>query len=63
MTGFDSEGLEGLEGLREQAEALADRRVSSRELVERSLRRIEATQPTINAFRVVRADAALRRCV
>ncbi|MEU7131952.1 amidase [Streptomyces sp. NPDC046261] len=57
MTGFSGEEHEGL---REQVRALAGRQVSSRELVERSLRRIEATQPTLNAFRLVRAEAALR---
>ncbi|MFI9204704.1 amidase [Streptomyces sp. NPDC053048] len=48
------------EGLGAQVRALAERRVSSRELVERSLRRIADTQPTLNAFRRVRAEAALR---
>ncbi|MEU4208572.1 amidase [Streptomyces sp. NPDC026206] len=48
------------EGLREQVTALAGRLASSRELVERSLRRIDRTQPTLNAFRRVRAEAALR---
>ncbi|HEY7830217.1 MAG TPA: amidase [Solirubrobacteraceae bacterium] len=38
--------------------ALADGSVSSSELVERTLARIEATQPTLNAFRVVFADSA-----
>ncbi len=38
--------------------ALADGSVSSSELVERTLSRIEATQPTLNAFRVVFADSA-----
>jgi amidase len=33
--------------------------VSSRELVVQALQRIDATQPTLNAFRRVRADAAL----
>jgi amidase len=47
-----------LGGLAEQARALAEGRVSSREMVERALARIEAAQPTINAFRRVRADAA-----
>ena len=48
-----------LGGLREQAAALAAGEVSSRELTERSLARIEATQPTLNAFRVVCAEGAL----
>lgn len=47
-----------LDGLIEQADALAAREVSSVALVERSLARIEATQPTLNAFRSVRADGA-----
>jgi amidase len=46
----------GLEG---QARLLASREVSSRELVELSLRRIEASQPSLNAFRALRAEAAL----
>jgi amidase len=48
-----------LDGLVGQARALVDGEVSSRELTERSLARIEATQPTLNAFRVVCAEAAL----
>jgi amidase len=48
-----------LDGLVEQAAALASGAVSSRELTERSLERIEATQPTLNAFRVVCAEQAL----
>ncbi|MFF9605478.1 amidase [Streptomyces sp. NPDC014684] len=46
-------------GLAESARALADGEVSSRELVERALARIEAARPTLNAFRLVRAEAAL----
>ena len=46
-------------GLAEQAELLADREASSRELVEVALARIEATQPTLNAFRCVREEDAL----
>jgi amidase len=37
--------------------ALAGGRVTSAELVEQALARIDATQPTLNAFRVVCADA------
>jgi amidase len=48
--------LDGLEG---QARALAAGELSSRELTERSLQRIEATQPTLNAFRVVCDEQAL----
>ena len=49
--------------LQECVAALANGEVSSGELVERTLARIHATQPTLNAFRVVfeesaRADAA-----
>ncbi|MGY4959582.1 amidase [Streptomyces sp. 900105245] len=46
-------------GLAETRRALADGEVTSREVVERTLARIEATQPTLNAFRIVRAQAAL----
>lgn len=46
-------------GLGASARALADGAVSSRELVERALSRIERSQPVLNAFRRVRADAAL----
>jgi amidase len=47
-------------GLRAQVGLLAERAISSRELVEQTLSRIAATQPTLNAFRRVRDDAALR---
>ncbi len=46
-------------GLRRQAQLLASGEVSSRALVERSLMRIAETQPTLNAFRCVRPDAAV----
>ncbi|MFE7276990.1 amidase [Streptomyces sp. NPDC057623] len=46
-------------GLAESARALADGEVTSRALVAEALARIEATQDTLNAFRVVRAEAAL----
>ncbi|MEV8427143.1 amidase [Streptomyces sp. HUAS 31] len=46
-------------GLAESARALADGEVTSRALVEEALARIEATQGSLNAFRVVRAEAAL----
>jgi amidase len=45
-------------GLVECAAALARGEIGSRELVERALARIEATQPTLNAFRVVCAESA-----
>lgn len=48
-------------GLAECARALAAGEVTSRALVERTLARIEATQPTLNAFRLLRAEAASRR--
>jgi amidase len=44
--------------LTESVAALADGRTSSVELVQRALSRIEATQPTLNAFRIVRGEAA-----
>lgn len=46
-------------GLVETRHALAGGEVTSRALVEEALARIEATQPTLNAFRIVRAEAAL----
>ncbi|MFF3348171.1 amidase [Streptomyces sp. NPDC002779] len=46
-------------GLTESARALADGEVNSRTLVERALARIEATRGSLNAFRIVRAEAAL----
>jgi amidase len=52
-------GSSGL-GLRDQAELLARREASSRELVERTLAGAEATQETLNAFRCIRREAALR---
>ncbi len=41
------------------ATALAEGSVSARALTERALRRIAAAQPALNAFRIVRAEAAL----
>ncbi|MGW0765837.1 amidase [Streptomyces sp. NPDC002676] len=46
-------------GLAESVRALAAGEVTSRVLVEQALARIEAGRPTLNAFRVVRAEAAL----
>ncbi|MFE3325810.1 amidase [Streptomyces sp. NPDC059176] len=46
-------------GLVDQAAALRAGRVTSAELVRTSLERIEASQPTLNAFRHVRAEQAL----
>ncbi|MEU6577974.1 amidase [Streptomyces sp. NPDC046805] len=45
-------------GLAESARALADGEVTSRALVEQALARIEATQASLNAFRIVRAESA-----
>ncbi|HWM09578.1 MAG TPA: amidase [Solirubrobacteraceae bacterium] len=46
-------------GLRRQSELVATGDVSSRELVELSLSRIDATRDTLQAFRCVRHEAAL----
>ncbi|WP_455353312.1 amidase [Streptomyces sp. SYSU K217416] len=46
-------------GLVATVRLLADGQVSARELTEQTLARIEASQPTLNAFRIVRAEAAL----
>src|SRR4051794_41560900 len=46
-------------GLARQADLIAAGEVSSRELTELYLRRIEALDPLLNAFRVVLADLAL----
>ncbi len=54
-----SRPIDPLDGLVGQAGALAAGEVSSRELTERSLARIEETQPSLNAFRVVCAEQAL----
>ncbi|HYI99664.1 MAG TPA: amidase [Thermoleophilaceae bacterium] len=54
----DSEEL-AFAGLRRQAQLVASGALSSRELVERSLARIEAAQPRLSAFRCVRSEAAL----
>jgi amidase len=48
-----------MDGLGAQARALAEGDVSSVELVEQTLRKIDETQPTLNAFRLVRGEAAL----
>src|SRR5215212_10387778 len=47
-----------LAGLRAQAALIASGDASSRELVDAALGRIDASQPELNAFRCVRADAA-----
>lgn len=46
-------------GLVESARALADGEVTSRALVEQALARIDATQGSVNAFRIVRTEEAL----
>ncbi|WP_030326972.1 amidase [Streptomyces sp. NRRL B-3229] len=46
-------------GLAETARALADGGLTSVSLVERTLARIDASQDTLNAFRLVRTEAAL----
>jgi len=46
------------QNLLECVAALAEGRVSSSQLVQRTLEHIETTQPTLNAFRVVRGEAA-----
>jgi amidase len=51
--------LANADGLAGQLERLARSEVSSRELVELALGRIEETQPTLNTFRCLRAEAAL----
>ena len=54
--GADGLGLSG--DLLACVSALANGRVSSAQLVEQALARIDATQPTLNAFRIVRGEAA-----
>ncbi len=51
-------GTVALRGLRDQAAELADGQLTSLELTERALAAIEAAEDELNAFRVVRADAA-----
>jgi len=58
----DCEDLAQL-GLSQQATLLATREVSSRELVELSLQRIERAQPRLNAFRAIRAEQAMAEAV
>ncbi|MGH2906408.1 MAG: amidase [Solirubrobacterales bacterium] len=48
----------GFAGLARQAELIAAGEATSRAVVDEALGAIERTQPTLNAFRVVRADAA-----
>ncbi len=58
-SGTTNRPIDRLDGLVGQAGALAEGGVSSRELTERALARIEETQSTLNAFRVVCAEQAL----
>ena len=53
----EADGL-AFAGLRRQAALIAAGEVSSAELVDAALRRIDAAQPDLNAFRAVCADAA-----
>jgi amidase len=53
----EADGL-AFAGLRRQASLVASGEVSSVELVDAALRRIDAAQPDLNAFRTIRADAA-----
>ncbi|UGY93269.1 amidase [Streptomyces gobiensis] len=48
----------GRTGLAEQARALAAGEVTARELVDEALARISASQPTLNAFKVLRTETA-----
>jgi amidase len=50
-------------GLQQQATLLATREASSRDLVELSLKRIEAAQQTLNAFRTIRSEQAIDEAV
>ncbi|MCL9797531.1 amidase, partial [Frankia sp. AgKG'84/4] len=52
-------GEEPLEGVATLADRLARGELTSRDLVEAALGRIEATRSTVNAFRWVRAREAL----
>lgn len=54
----DRDGL-AFAGLQQQALLLQTGEVSSREIVELALERAEAAQPTLNAFRVIRAEEAM----
>lgn len=56
-TSTESHGL--ARGLTETAEALASGAVSSTALVTEALAAIEASQPSLNAFKLVRSEAAL----
>ncbi|WP_210569674.1 amidase [Streptomyces sp. GESEQ-4] len=51
--------LDRAAGLTESVRALADGEVTSRAMVTEALARIEASQGSLNAFRIVRAEAAL----
>jgi amidase len=54
----ESESIDGFAGLARQAELLAQGATTSEQLVNDALDAIDRTQGTINAFRVVRSEAA-----
>ncbi|MEU1371289.1 amidase [Streptomyces sp. NPDC005803] len=58
-TEFTGTDVETPAGLADSARALADGRTTATRLVTEALARIEASQDTLNAFRHLRADAAL----
>ncbi|MFL5846245.1 MAG: amidase [Solirubrobacteraceae bacterium] len=51
------------EGLREQADALASGQVGAVELLEQTLARIDAVDPSLGAFRILRRDGARAEAV
>nr|WP_079273340.1 amidase [Streptomyces sp. TN58] len=59
VTAQSTAGASMPRGLVDMAGALAEGSVSARELTQEALRRIAAAQPELNAFRTVRAEAAL----
>ena len=59
MTGPSTASIDAFAGLQATAEALSERSISSEEAVGASLERIASTQDTLNAFKCVRAEAAL----
>ncbi|MGE5282404.1 MAG: amidase [Chloroflexota bacterium] len=56
MEALDQQQATG--GLAEQARALREREIGSRELVEEALERAQRSQETLNAFRVIRREEA-----
>ena len=57
--GGQKDGSRQLTGLAEQARALREGEISSRELVEEALTKAEASRASLNAFRVICAEEAL----